>query len=166
MLRLLCVSLLALAACEGANAQPAPSPTPSSTAVAAASGASHTPAKAAHKASTDPAPWDPAQCAAIMTHARTCTAAFIPALVDARAAADVPAGIKAAVAEDRNGVIAQANQEWARDSTDAAIAAQCQQPKPYTDEQLAAATTCQASTDCTAFSQCFVALLQQSWTSR
>ena len=55
-------------------------------------------------------------CVAFITHARTCTDQYIPALVDARAAADMPAGIKAEVAKDRDGVIAQAKQEWATDS--------------------------------------------------
>ena len=153
MLRLIAVSLLALAACEGAKAQPAPSP---------ATGAHPQPAQA----STDPSPSDQALCVAVMTHARSCTAVFIPALVDARAAADIPAGIKAAVAEDRNAVIAKANQEWATDSTDAAFAAQCKKPLPHAEDYRTAATTCQASTDCNAFTHCFIALVQQSWASR
>jgi hypothetical protein len=135
MLRLLAVSLLALAACEGANAQPASKTTTS----------------------------DRDLCVALMTHARTCTPVFIPALVDARAAADIPAGIKAEVAKDRNAVIAQANKEWATDSTDASIAAACRKPIPHADDQRAAATACQATTDCGAFSQCFVGLIQQRW---
>jgi hypothetical protein len=141
MLRLLAVSLLALAACDGANAQPASKPHPSSTAAS-----------------------DRDLCVAMMTHARTCTAVFIPALVDARAAVDIPAGIKAAVAQDRAGVIAQANKEWANDSTDASIAASCAKPPANADELRTSATACQANTDCGAFTHCFVAIVQKSWT--
>ena len=64
---------------------------------------------------------------------RTCTDQFIPALVDARAAADVPAGIKQAVASDRDGTIAQAKTEWATDSTDANFEKMCSQPMPEAD---------------------------------
>src|SRR5512140_2550386 len=60
-------------------------------------------------------------CVALMTRSRDCTDAFIPALVDARAAADQPPGIADQVKQDRDGVIAHAKAEWATDSTDQKI---------------------------------------------
>ena len=66
-------------------------------------------------------------CVEVFTHNRTCTAQYIPALVDLRAKYDVPAGIAAEVAAHRDQVIAQANEEWATDSQPAAIDATCTQ---------------------------------------
>jgi hypothetical protein len=143
MLRLFALSLLALAACEGAEAKPAPA-TAQKTAAASANA-------------------DHDLCVAIIQHARTCTDQYIPALVDARAAADHPAGIKAEVASNRDGVIAQAKQEWATDSTDANIEAMCQRPMPNADAQRDSATACQAQTDCAAFSQCMVPIMATAW---
>ncbi len=72
-----------------------------------------------------PASAAPDVCVQAMTRARTCTAQWIPALVDTRAGLDAPAGIAAAVHDDRAGVIAAANAEWATDSQDANIGAAC-----------------------------------------
>lgn len=90
----------------------------------------------------------PDACKALMTHARTCTDAFIPALVDARARHDAPAGIAQQVASDRAGVIAQAKQEWAGDSTDDAIAKTC------ANAAAVEAPDCSAAADCDAFVSC------------
>nr|HEX4319101.1 hypothetical protein [Kofleriaceae bacterium] len=90
----------------------------------------------------------PDACTALMTHARTCTDAFIPALVDARARHDKPAGIAQQVAADRNGVIAAAMTEWQTDSTDDAIAKTCAKAAAVE------APDCSAAADCTAFVQC------------
>jgi hypothetical protein len=141
MLRLLALSLLALAACEGAEARPAPA--------------------TAQKASADQANADHELCVAVIQHSRTCTDQYIPALVDARAAADHPAGIKAEVTTNRDGVIAQAKQEWATDSTDANIEAMCQRPMPT--DQRESATACQAQADCAAFAQCIVPIQATAW---
>jgi len=73
------------------------------------------------------APDPTATCVEVMTRNRTCTDDYIPALVDARARHDVPAGITAAVAADRAAVITEALGEWAEDSKDPAIASMCQQ---------------------------------------
>ncbi|MEO8549533.1 MAG: hypothetical protein ABI678_06155 [Kofleriaceae bacterium] len=143
MLRLFALSLLALAACEGAEAKPAPA--------------------TAQKASADQANADHDLCVAIIQHSRTCTDQYIPALVDARAAADHPAGIKAEVTTNRDGVIAQAKQEWSTDSTDANIEAMCQRPMPNADAQRDSATACQAQTDCAAFAQCIVPIQAVAW---
>jgi hypothetical protein len=100
-------------------------------------------------------PDDHALCVQLMTRSRTCTAAFIPALVDARAAANVPPGIAAQVTADRDGVIAQAKQEWQQDSTDAAIDASCTQT-PTLDADRQTALGCLAQADCSAFVSCAV----------
>ncbi|HET9626466.1 MAG TPA: hypothetical protein VFP84_34125 [Kofleriaceae bacterium] len=135
MLRLFALSALALAACNAAQATPA--------------------------ATSSPADHD--LCVAVMTHARACTDVYIPALVDARAAADIPRGIRAEVAKDRKGVIAQALREWATDSTDASIEALCRHPMPDSEADRATGRACQAKTDCAAFSQCVLPLQQKYW---
>ena len=129
----------AFAACEGAEAKPAPA--------------------TAQKASASTATGDHDLCVSVMTHARTCTEQFIPTLVDARAAADVPPGIKGEVANDRNGVIAQAKTEWASDGTDANIEKMCQQPMPDADARRDAAKACDAKADCHEFAECAVPLI-------
>lgn len=145
MSRTLALALLplALAACEGAEAKPAPT------------------TQTAQKASTGTSDHD--LCVAIMQHARTCTDQFIPALVDARAAADVPAGIKDAVAKDRDGTIAQAKTEWATDGTDANIEKSCQKPMPNADAERDAATACNAKTDCGEFVNCITPIEARSF---
>lgn len=137
---LVSVVALAGAACSASEAA-APAPT--------------TPATAqAQPASTDAK----ATCVQVFTRNRTCTAQYIPALVDLRAKHDVPAGIAAEVAADRDAVIAQANAEWATESTDAAIDATC--------TKIAAGLTaaeqadfggvgaCLAQADCGAYTAC------------
>jgi hypothetical protein len=136
------LSLSTLAACGGAEAKPAPAAAPT------ASPAS-----------------DHDLCVAFMTHARTCTDQFIPAVVDARAAADKPAGIKDQVAKDRDGVIAQAKQEWATDGSDAGIAKTCSAPMP-SSEARAAATSCTAKTECGEFVQCAMPVFAHHLASR
>jgi hypothetical protein len=141
------LALSALAACEGAEAKPAPANTPQKM-----------------QASTATADHD--LCVAFITHARTCTDQYIPALVDARAAADIPAGIKAEVAKDRDGVIAQAKQEWSTDSSDATIEQMCSSPKlaqVATDEKRQKASSCNANTDCAAYTACAVPIFAENW---
>ena len=139
------LALSALAACEGAEAKPAPS--------------------TAQKAST-PANPDHDLCVAIMTHSRTCTDQYIPALVDARAQADHPAGIKEEVAKDRDGVIAQAKGEWATDSDDAHIEQMCTPANVAAhanDDDRAKATECTANTDCAAYTACALPVFKARW---
>ena len=141
------LALFALAACEGAEAKPAPASTPQKMQAATANA-------------------DHDLCVAFITHARTCTDQYIPALVDARAAADVPAGIKDEVAKDRASVIAQAKQEWSTDSSDATIEQMCSSPKlaqVATDEKRQKATTCNANTDCAAYTACAVPIFAENW---
>ncbi|HEY1549058.1 MAG TPA: hypothetical protein VGG28_14640 [Kofleriaceae bacterium] len=98
---------------------------------------------------------DPDLCVQGQQRARTCTDAYIPALVDARAQVDHPAGIAAAVQSDRDGVIAQAKQEWATDSQDANIQQNCSQV-PMDDQDRQSVTQCLAATDCQAYVTCII----------
>jgi hypothetical protein len=97
-------------------------------------------------------------CVEVFTRNRTCTAQYIPALVDLRAKYDVPAGIAAEVAADRAGVIAQANQEWATDSTPEAIDATCAniaaKLTPADQADFGSVQACLAQQDCTAYTSC------------
>ena len=101
-----------------------------------------------------------ALCVEVFTRNRTCTDQYIPALVDLRAKYDVPAGIAAEVAADRNGVIAQAKSEWATDSQPAAIAATCAHaaanPGLYTQSDIDEVQACLAVTDCAGFTTCIL----------
>ncbi|HET9988385.1 MAG TPA: hypothetical protein VFQ65_07690 [Kofleriaceae bacterium] len=141
------LALSALAACEGAEAKPAPATTQ-------------------QKMQATTANADHDLCVAFVTHARTCTDQYIPALVDARAAVDHPTGIKDEVAKDRAGVIAQAKQEWASDSTDQAIEQMCSSPKlaeVATDDRRQRTTTCNANSDCAAYTACAVPIFAENW---
>lgn len=104
-----------------------------------------------------------ASCVAVQTRNRACTDAFIPALVDARAAADVPAGIAASVKQDRAAVIAQAKQEWTTDSTDAAIEQMCSRMAASLDDagraDAKAGAGCVAKAACDEFVACEMPLL-------
>jgi outer membrane murein-binding lipoprotein Lpp len=138
----LALALAPLAGCASETAQAKPAPT------------------AATKAST-PSGADPkAVCVATMTKARECTDDYIPALVDARAQADVPPGIADEVKKDRDGVIKEAMGEWKTDSQDANIAAMCD--KMATDpsvpaEDITAAKDCNAKA-CKEFTSCVMPL--------
>ena len=132
------LALLALAACTAAEANPKPQ----------------------KQQAANP---DHDLCVAVMDHSRQCTDQYIPTLVDARAQADHPAGIRDAVAKNRDGVIAQAKGEWAHDSSDASIEAMCAQPIFKTDDVRAAVSACQATTDCGQFSACIVPIEAQAW---
>jgi hypothetical protein len=90
-----------------------------------------------------------AQCREVLVRARACTDDFIPALVDARAKLDTPAGIADSVKADRASVIAQAKTEWANDSKDDAIAATCS----HATAEDSSAVDC-VSKDCAAFVAC------------
>jgi hypothetical protein len=104
-------------------------------------------------------------CVAVFTRARTCTDQYIPALVDARARHDKPAGIAAEVRADRDGVIAAGKQEWASDSTDEALRANCQRiVATLSDADRADAPVaqgCMAQTDCAAFTACITPVFEK-----
>ena len=97
-------------------------------------------------------------CVEAFTHNRTCTAEYIPALVDTRAKLDIPKGMTEKVKQDRAGVIAKANEEWAQDSTDENIASHCQQMTAHMTEEARAlgseVRACLPETNCTAYVAC------------
>jgi hypothetical protein len=97
-------------------------------------------------------------CVKAFERQRACTQQFIPALVDLRASLDKPHGIASDVAEDRQGVIEQALEEWKDDSSDEGIARSCSSMVP---SKLPGAERCLAETDCDAFVKCVMPLVQQ-----
>jgi hypothetical protein len=108
---------------------------------------------------------DHALCVKMFDRNRECTDQYIPALVDARARKDMPAGIAAEVKSDRDGVIAQAKQEWAKDSTDEAIESTCNMIVAHlSDADRADETTvgqCLEKTDCGEYVACQVPVLEK-----
>jgi len=108
----------------------------------------------------DPVP----TCVEVMTRNRTCTDDYIPALVDARARHDVPAGITAAVAADRAAVITEALGEWAEDSKDPAIASMCQQMAASgaaAPADVETAQACLAQTACGPYVACVMPVFEK-----
>ena len=101
-------------------------------------------------------------CVEVMTRNRTCTDDFIPALVDARARADKPAGIREAVAADRAAVIAEAKQEWANDSKDEAIAPHCEAMAAHIETpDFEAAEACLAKDACGEYVACVTPIFEK-----
>lgn len=141
-MKLLAPTLIALAACGG-KADPATTPA----------------------ATTDePAAGDPAlaACTAMLTHARGCDG-YLPALVDMRIELDQPAGIAARAAEPggRDEILAQAQTEWATDSTDANIQVSCTRlVADVPPEAVAEAERCNAMASCDEFVPCSIALMR------
>ncbi len=107
-------------------------------------------------------------CVETFTHNRTCTTEYIPALVDTRAKLDLPPGIAAQVKEDRAGVIAKANAEWAADSTDASIASHCTQMTAHMTDDARALEAgvrgCLMKPDCAAYVACISPVEEQLMT--
>lgn len=110
-----------------------------------------------------------ATCVEVFTRNRTCTAQYIPALVDLRAKHDVPAGIAAEVASNRAQVIAQANEEWAIDGTDEAIAATCTKIAASLTEadqaDLGGVQACLSNADCAAYTACVMPYFEKRFTN-
>jgi hypothetical protein len=143
MIKLLALFTLALAPLAGGCASDA--------------GAKPAPTTTAQQASTADDP--KGVCVATMTRARECTDDYIPALVDARAQADVPPGIADAVKKDRNAVIAEAKTEWSTDSKDENIAAMCEKMAgSTTPDEVTTAKDCNAKTDCKEYTSCVMPL--------
>jgi hypothetical protein len=99
-------------------------------------------------------------CVASRTQERTCQTQFLPALVALRVRLDVPAGITARDANEHDALLAEANTEFATDSTDANIAAQCAHmravPSDEAGQWRGLLDPCVALTDCAAFTECIV----------
>ncbi len=107
-------------------------------------------------------------CVAGFRRQRECTDAFIPALVDARVRADVPAGIAAKDKEvGRDALVAGALEEWKSDSTDEAIDAICTRitndEADGAPELVQQAEACLAESTCEAFSACAVDIVSSRW---
>jgi hypothetical protein len=129
-----------------------------------ASHESGTPASAPKVVEQSSASDDKALCIAVLTRSRVCTDDYIPALVDSRAKLDKPAGIAAEVKADRNAVIAAAKQEWAEDSKDDKIAANCEHMvagMTEGDHQDSATARDCISKDCAAFTACVMPLFEK-----
>ena len=120
---------------------------------------------AVHEAKASPSPRadDHALCVQMFQRARACTDTYIPALVDARARHDQPAGIAEAVRNDRDGVIAQAKTEWASDSTDQAISETCSRIVADDDGSLdpSAAQACLSQADCAGYTTCIMPVFEK-----
>jgi hypothetical protein len=148
---------LALAAC-GAAEGPAESTTTTTTTTQAQPATAGTPRDT---------------CVAMFERQRECTDLYLPALVDARIANGLPAGIAAKAAEPggRDTIMATAQSEWAEDSTDASIGATCDRVvaelPPEQAEGLAdQAEQCLAADGCQAFVDCVIPMTVSMWQSR
>lgn len=98
-------------------------------------------------------------CVQLVQRQRACTDAFIPALVDLRRELDRPSGIAAAPREE---LVTAALEEWKSDSTDSAIASQCERlaaelPAPAVAES----RRCVALSACGDFVTCTLPLMRQ-----
>ncbi|HEU5059221.1 MAG TPA: hypothetical protein VFU21_21965 [Kofleriaceae bacterium] len=104
-----------------------------------------------------------ATCVAVIRRQRDCTDVFIPALVDARVRADMPAGIAGKDKEmGRDALVAAALEEWKVDSTDDAIDATCDKAAGH-PELVDRAQACMDETACDAFSACTIEILSAMW---
>jgi hypothetical protein len=154
MTRMIALAIAAtalLAAC--ASSSPAPSPTVRSQQGPTVRGDSDS----AH-----------ADCVALFERQRTCSAEYIPALVDIRVRHDRPAGIAASDREGgRAALVAQAHEEWRGDSTDEAIDGTCRHivdgsDPAELDGRRAQVATCLAASDCASFVAC-IAPATEAW---
>lgn len=109
-------------------------------------------------------------CVALYTRQRDCTDVYLPALVDARIAHDLPAGIAARADEPggKDELLATARSEWANDSTDASIAGTCDGlvadlPAEQADALADQASACLAADTCEAFVDCVIPLTVSIW---
>jgi hypothetical protein len=105
------------------------------------------------------------RCATVFERERACTDTFIPALVDARVALDLPAGIAArAKSEGRDALIAAARDEWAKDSQDTAIATTCDRVAGSARgaDFAAAGEACAKQSDCGGFVACVIPVLRDT----
>jgi hypothetical protein len=118
-----------------------------------------TPTNVPKKVTSDPK----SLCVALMQRSRECTNDYIPALVDTRARMDTPPGIAAEVAKDRDAVIAKAKEEWAVDSQDPNIEANCDRLAPRMNDpsDQATANDCLGKQECVGFSTCVMPLFEK-----
>lgn len=138
---------------------------------AAACGGAEAPARSGTTAQTTAAT-PRATCVATLERQRACGDLYLPALVEARIANDLPAGIAARAAEPggRDAIMVTARAEWANDSTDASIGASCDnalaQLAPEQAEGMAGqANQCLAADACQAFVDCVIPMTVSMWQS-
>jgi len=109
-------------------------------------------------------------CVRTMEHERTCSAQFVEGLVSLRARLDHPAGFHDRDVADHAGLVAEANTEWQRDSTDERIGATCTHFSELPAEQTAHFETieaeCQPMTDCGQFVACDLRFVEERFTHR
>ncbi len=119
-------------------------------------------ASPAKPASAQPAADFQTSCMTVMQRNRTCTDDYLPALVDMRARADSPPGIREEVAKDRAGVIAHAREEWATDSTDEAFARNCQMlaQRSFPADAAERAQACMAKDTCGEYVPCIISVME------
>jgi hypothetical protein len=132
----LCLAVAALAACHPPATAPPPAAPPT--------------ARAA------PPPAAEQRCVQLYTRNRTCTADYIPMMVELRAKYDRPPGLAAELAADRARVIAMAMEEWTAANSDPVIAYACAKiaSAPDPDLRLDAAPGCLDRTDCARYIAC------------
>jgi hypothetical protein len=101
-------------------------------------------------------------CVASFSRQRDCTDAFIPALVDLRVRTDVPAGIaETARTGGRDALIAEAHDEWKKDSSDEAINDTCSRMAGRVDEaMLRSMSACLSHASCAEFVPCEIVVLE------
>ena len=110
-------------------------------------------------------------CRWLMQRQRSCTALFIPALVDARVKQDDPPGLAAREREiGRDALVKDALAEWENDAKDPKIAQTCddiaQAISPQKVSPLrSSVSTCLAEEGCEAFVSCAVPLNLIHWKS-
>jgi hypothetical protein len=137
---------------------------PSSPASADTVGSDEASGTAAEKSS--PAPTREV-CRSLLARARECKAIYLPALVAERVRLDIPVGIAAADQQGgREALLAEALEEYAQDSTDAAIEATCEQlaaalPPERADRLVATGNACLARGACEPFAACAAPLSVQ-----
>ena len=106
-------------------------------------------------------------CERIFARKATCADDYLPALLDVRVELNVPPGIGDEVkAKGRDAVLAIAHAELAHDTEPSRVAVLCesvakdatQAPPERFDQLLARGGTCEATSDCKAFSACVVVI--------
>src|SRR5690606_10360748 len=121
-------------------------------------------------AATDPSPRD--TCVALFERQRECTDIYLPALVGARVANDIPAGSAAKAAEPggRDETLATARPEWATAPADVSVGTTCdnalaKMPPEHVEQMAGQANGCLAAADCQAFVDCVIPMTVAMWQS-
>ena len=123
------------------------------------------PAAAPAPASSEAGPIE--MCRDTFVRQRECQDTYLPALVDLRVRLDVPAGIAARDREEgRESLLAVAEEEYADDSTDEAIAATCdkivgESSPEMIDAMAPRMSECLAHDSCGPFVDCVLAITEE-----